>query len=127
MKSPKYVYNTVSAYRKAIDAAEEGAVFKDHGKEVIRLKSEFNRGYTTGYLDDDISADMVTEFAPGNRGIEAGVVSGQNKDKTHDEGAGLLDFGSGKKYLHIKGYGSKDINRCFFVCQAGQKCGINYS
>ena len=37
MKSPEYVYNTVSAYRKAIDAAEEGAVFKDHGKEVIRL------------------------------------------------------------------------------------------
>ncbi len=81
MKSPEYVYNTVSAYRKAIDAAEEGAVFKDHGKEVIRLKSEFNRGYTTGYLDDDISADMVTEFAPGNRGIEAGVV----RNIHHDE------------------------------------------
>lgn len=73
MKSPEYVYNTISAYRKVIDSAEAG--FKTETDSFEKsLKEEFNRGYTSGYLDDHIGCDMFTGMAPGNHGIDAGRI-----------------------------------------------------
>ncbi len=73
MKSPEYVFNTVSAYRKAIDAAEKA---KRIDTEPLRLhlEEEFNRGYTTAYPDDAAGPAMMTEYAPGNHGVSAGRV-----------------------------------------------------
>ncbi len=73
MKSPEYVFHTVSAYRKAIDAAEKA---KRIDTEPLRLhlEEEFNRGYTTAYPDDTAGPAMMTEYAPGNHGVHAGPV-----------------------------------------------------
>lgn len=73
MKSPEYVYNTVSAYRKAIDAAKQHLLI-DTEPLKLDLEEEFNRGYTTAYPDDTAGPSMITEYAPGNHGVEAGRV-----------------------------------------------------
>lgn len=73
MKSPEYVYNTVSLYRKAINAAEAG-VSMDTEPLVLSLEKEFNRGYASYYLDDHIGGHMITALAPGNHGVDAGEV-----------------------------------------------------
>lgn len=73
MKNPEYVYNTVKAYRAAIDA-----VTKDDDMDIIsvrnRLAEGFNRGYTSSYLDDIIGFDIVTGDSPGNHGVYAGTI-----------------------------------------------------
>ena len=73
MKSPEYVFNTVSAYRKAIDAAEKAQTI-DTEPLTLHLEEEFNRGYSTHYLDDEAGPSMKTEYAPGNHGVDAGHV-----------------------------------------------------
>lgn len=73
MKSAEYVYNTVSAYRKAIDAAKQHLLIDTEPLE-LDLEEEFNRGYTTAYPDDTAGPSMITEYAPGNHGVEAGRV-----------------------------------------------------
>ena len=73
MKSAEYVYNTVSAYRKAIDAAKQHRLI-DTEPLKLDLEEEFNRGYTTAYPDDTAGPSMITEYAPGNHGVEAGRV-----------------------------------------------------
>ena len=73
MKSPEYVFNTVSAYRKAIDAAEQEKKL-DTRPLKLHLEEEFNRGYSTHYLDDAAGPSMITEYAPGNHGVDAGKV-----------------------------------------------------
>lgn len=73
MKSPDYVYAVVSAYRRALDALETGddvdleALFRE-------MKASFNRGYTHGYYDGQVSGRMITGSAPGNHGVPAGTV-----------------------------------------------------
>ena len=73
MKSPEYVFNTVSAYRKAIDAAEKARQI-DTEPLRLHLEEEFNRGYTTAYPDDTAGPSMMTEYAPGNHGVHAGRI-----------------------------------------------------
>ena len=73
MKSPEYVFNTVSAYRKAIDAAEKAQTM-DTEPLKLHLEEEFNRGYSTHYLDDTPGPSMMTGYAPGNHGVDAGRV-----------------------------------------------------
>lgn len=73
MKSPEYVFNTVSAYRKAIDAAERDMAI-DTEPLKLHLEEEFNRGYSTDYLDDTAGPSMMTEYAPGNHGVDAGHI-----------------------------------------------------
>lgn len=73
MKSPDYVYAVVSAYRTALDALEAG---KDIDLEALfrQMKENFNRGYTHGYYDGQVSGQMITGMAPGNHGVPAGRV-----------------------------------------------------
>ena len=79
MKSPEYVYNTISAYRRVIDLVERG-LKADTDLLELSLKEEFNRGYTSGYLDDHIGSDMFTGKAPGNHGIDAGNIGTINNE-----------------------------------------------
>lgn len=74
MKSPEYVYEVISAYRRAIDGEEKGEHVPTAGL-FRQMKEHFNRGYTHGYYDDRISGTMMTGRAPGNHGVPAGIIS----------------------------------------------------
>ncbi len=74
MKSPEYVYRTVSAYRKVLDSIQAGKK-TDTGFLKNELKEEFNRGYTSAYLQGKVGAGFITELSPGNHGVDAGKVA----------------------------------------------------
>ena len=73
MKSPEYVYQAVLSYRKAIDAAYNEDRL-DLSSIRLNLKKEFNRGYTASYLDNCVGTESITQYAPGNHGVEIGRV-----------------------------------------------------
>ena len=73
MKEPSYVYAVISAYRHALDALNRGEAC-DTEALLRMMQAEFYRGYTHGYQDHCISGAMRTAYAPGNRGIPAGVI-----------------------------------------------------
>ena len=79
MKSPDYVYDTVSAYRHAINSAYEEKII-DLNKIRLTLEEKFNRGYTSSYLDDSVGASSITEYSPGNHGVKIGEVLRLTKD-----------------------------------------------
>lgn len=74
MKSPDYVYAVVSAYRTALDALERGELV-DPVALFRQMQEAFNRGYTRGYYDGQVSGAMMTGNAPGNHGVPAGAVT----------------------------------------------------
>lgn len=74
MKSPEYVYRTVSAYRRVLDSIQAGKKI-DTDSLKNGLKEEFNRGYTSAYLRGKIGAGFITELSPGNHGVDAGKVA----------------------------------------------------
>lgn len=104
MKNPDYVYNVVSCYREALDAAvarvnagESGAnataatdaAGGDAGsdaagataKAVRRLARSFNRGFTDGYLTGRTGANLMSWERSCNQGVRVGRVI----DRRHEE------------------------------------------
>ncbi len=104
MKNPDYVYNVVSCYREALDAAvarvnavESGAdataatdaAGSDAGSDVAgavektvrRLARSFNRGFTDGYLTGRTGANLMSW----ERSCNQGVCVGRVIDRRHEE------------------------------------------
>lgn len=104
MKNPDYVYNVVSCYREALDAAvarvnaaESGAdataatdaAGSDAGSDVAgaaektvrRLARSFNRGFTDGYLTGRTGANLMSWERSCNQGVRVGRVI----DRRHEE------------------------------------------
>ncbi|MBL7575572.1 putative protease [Peptoniphilus asaccharolyticus DSM 20463] len=67
MKNPEYVYQVVSAYRKAIDN-KVTQIDKDKVEQI------FSRGFTSGLAFGDFGKDFITVEKPSNRGREVGIV-----------------------------------------------------
>ncbi len=82
MKSPEYVSAVVGVYRSVLDRAlshaDEDAVNPEARatEEEHRVLSEaFSRGFTTAYLTNDTSNDMMSYGRPNNRGVFVGRVA----------------------------------------------------
>ena len=77
MKKPEYVYEVVSSYRKAINAALQKQKYREIKQQVGELKQLFNRDFTYGYLKKE-NQIVSTEY-PGNRGVACAIVIGYDK------------------------------------------------
>lgn len=81
MRSPEYVATVVSVYREALDSISQQN-WKANENDVYKLKLAFNRGFTTGYLQDNGGKAVMGCETPGNRGLYLGeVVNYKNKTK----------------------------------------------
>ena len=74
MKRPEYVYAVVSLYRKAIDSYLEKGRINISSKEIEELKKIFHRGFTKGFLFQELSKDFIQCYRPNHLGIEIGKV-----------------------------------------------------
>lgn len=68
MKQSAYVYNVVSSYRKAIDGES-----KKRERDTLCHKT-FNRGYTAGYLENEVNGAMATWKQGNNQSKEIEAV-----------------------------------------------------
>lgn len=74
MKSPEYVANVVSKYRKAIDLYFDGDASRPSKEEVRELQQSFSRGFTHGFLEGTNNKKLVEGTFPKSRGVYLGVV-----------------------------------------------------
>jgi putative protease len=76
MKSPEYVAVVVATYRAAIDRLlDDPSAFSVRDTELATLEEAFNRGFTTGYLEDIRDDRMMSHLRPNNRGVPLGRVA----------------------------------------------------
>jgi putative protease len=74
LKSPEYVANVVSKYRKAIDQYFAGDRTGPSKEEVRELQQSFSRGFTHGFLDGTNNKKLVEGTFPKSRGVYLGRV-----------------------------------------------------
>ncbi len=74
LKSPEYVANVVSKYRKAIDRYFDGKDARPSKEEVRELQQSFSRGFTHGFLEGTNNKKLVEGTFPKSRGVYLGRV-----------------------------------------------------
>ena len=80
MKSPEYVANVVSKYRKAIDEYIAGRDFSPSEEEMRELQQSFSRGFTYGFLKGTNHKTLLDGTFPKSRGVFLGTVKKVLKD-----------------------------------------------
>lgn len=75
MKSLEYVYTIVSLYRKKIDAYYNNIKFNLSNKDLKDILVTFNRGFTKGYLFNDLNINRTTKTSVNHLGIKIGKVA----------------------------------------------------
>ncbi len=80
LKSPEYVANVVSKYRKAIDQYFEGRDPRPSQEDVRELQQSFSRGFTYGFLKGTDNKQLVEGTFPKSRGVYLGIVKQVLKD-----------------------------------------------
>jgi putative protease len=74
LKSPEYVANVVSKYRKAIDRYFDGENPRPTKEELRELEQSFSRGFTHGFLDGTNNKKLVEGTYPKSRGVFVGRI-----------------------------------------------------
>ncbi|UOY94429.1 U32 family peptidase [Ectobacillus sp. JY-23] len=74
LKSPEYVANVVSKYRKAIDECLEGRTYIPSKAEMRELEQSFSRGLTHGFLTGTNHKQLLDGTYPKSRGVFLGRV-----------------------------------------------------
>lgn len=74
LKSPEYVANVVSKYRKAIDSYFAGDLTGPSKEEIRELQQSFSRGFTHGFLTGTNNKQLVDGTFPKSRGVYLGRV-----------------------------------------------------
>ncbi|WP_322923938.1 DUF3656 domain-containing U32 family peptidase [Paenibacillus campi] len=74
LKSPTYVANVVSKYRKAIDRYFDGDDTPISTEDIRELQQSFSRGFTHGFLEGTNNKQLVDGTFPKSRGVYLGRV-----------------------------------------------------
>ncbi|GAX89081.1 U32 family peptidase [Effusibacillus lacus] len=80
LKSPEYVANVVSKYRKAIDEYLAGRDYIPSKEEIRELQQSFSRGFTHGFLKGTNNKQLLDGTFPKSRGVYLGTVLKVLKD-----------------------------------------------
>ncbi len=90
MKRPEYVYTSVAAFRKAVDAAQRHEKFVVTPELINDLKKVFNRGFTMGHMKGSKGSDLMSQIRPNHVGVPLGKVVGIDR-KTNRAAIELSD------------------------------------
>ncbi len=94
-KKPEYVATVTKTYRDFLDRVERGDDTPASPEEVEPLVQIFSRGFTGGMYGGRAGRDYVTRTQPDNRGIELGVVVGQERGELLVEVSSPIREGDG--------------------------------
>lgn len=81
MKRPEYVACMCRIYRQAIDAYYRNEKFDVKEEMIEEMKKVFNRGFTTGYLENKEGLSIMSTIRPNHQGVRIGKVVGFHHDK----------------------------------------------
>ncbi|MEW9668683.1 DUF3656 domain-containing protein [Ammoniphilus sp. 3BR4] len=95
LKSPEYVANVVSKYRKAIEEYLAGRDYAPSTEEIRELQQSFSRGFTHGFLKGTNNKELLDGTFPKSRGVYLGTVKKVLKDAVLCEIEAPLKRGDG--------------------------------
>ncbi len=95
LKSPEYVANVVSKYRKAIDEYMAGREYTPSKEDIRELQQSFSRGFTHGFLKGTNHKQLLDGTFPKSRGVFIGTVKKVLRDAVLCELQAPLKRGDG--------------------------------
>ncbi len=105
MRKKEYVAQTVSAYRKSIDAYFEHETL-ELTDTIDKLKRVFNRDYSKGYILNEIPKDLNNDFRPNHMGVKIGEVVRYQKNLALVKITEHLENGDGFRIVGDVDYGN---------------------
>jgi putative protease len=123
LKTPEYVANITSQYRKAIDAAVAGLAPEISDKDVRDMQLSFSRGFSHGWLDGCDHKMLVPAISSSKRGVLLGKVESVNEryGRVRIEAVGPVKAGDGLAFEQPRGQEHEIGGRVYHVFQNGQR------
>jgi putative protease len=119
LKTPEYVANIVSNYRRAIDAAVEGKPLAWTEATKREMEMSFSRGFSPGWLEGCNHKRLVPGVSSAKRGVHVGRVLGLRGEKLLAELSVPLIKGDGVVLQGSRIDGNELGGRIFQVLQNG--------
>ena len=105
MKSPEYVYTVTKAYRDIIDQIYKEDKYKIDSKTLENVLVTYNRGFTKGYLFNELNSLLVNKEHVNHRGISAGKIVNVTKDYIEIKLTSGISLHDGLRVLSTNEYG----------------------
>lgn len=105
MKSPEYVYTVTKTYRDIIDQIYKDGEYKLSTKTIDNVFVTYNRGFTFGYLNNEINSDLVNKEHVNHRGIDIGKIVNRTKDYIEIKLTSGISLHDGLRVLSNNEYG----------------------
>lgn len=121
LKSPEYVANVVSKYRKAIDNYFAGRDVSPSKEEMRELQQSFSRGFTYGFLKGTNNKQLVDGTFPKSRGVFLGRVKQLLRDGVVCELEAPLKRGDGIVFDAGDPTKPEEGGRVYDIRRKGQK------
>ncbi len=121
MKSPEYVANVVSKYRKAVDEYLAGRDYKPSKVELRELQQSFSRGFTYGFLKGTNHKTLLDGTFPKSRGVFLGTVKKVLKDAVICEIQAPLKRGDGLVFDAGRPEQKEEGGRVYDIRKQGSK------
>lgn len=129
MKSPEYVGFITRFYRNLIDNYEQTNIKEANSK----LKTIFNRGFTTGHLFNCTEEELMNAKSPNHIGLQIGKVIEVTKDKikikldkplNQQDGIRFLNSNKGLIVNYLYNKNKKLVNTASDICYVDNKIGL---
>lgn len=105
MKSPEYVYTVTKAYRDIIDQIYKEDRYKINSKTIDNVLVTYNRGFTKGYLFNELNSLIVNKEHVNHRGISVGKIINCTKDFIEIKLTSCIFLHDGLRVLSNSEYG----------------------
>jgi putative protease len=120
LKTPEYVANITSHYRRAIDQALAGQPVQFTKEEVQEMELSFSRGFSHGWLDGNNHKVLVPGLSSAKRGIFLGTVREVTTSGVRVQLAASVARGDGIVFAGDRAAGEEQGGRVYDVRQRGQ-------
>ncbi|OLO40433.1 peptidase U32 [Alkalihalophilus pseudofirmus] len=121
LKSPEYVANVVSKYRKAIDEYMAGTDYRPSVEDIRELEQSFSRGFTHGFLEGTNHKKLLDGTFPKKRGVYLGTVKKVLKDAVICDLEAPLKRGDGIVFDAGRPEGKEEGGRVYDLRIRGEK------
>jgi putative protease len=128
LKTPEYVANIVSHYRRAIDAAMAGRAVNFTSRNVEEMELSFSRGFSHGWLEGCDHKALVPAISSSKRGVLLGHVRGAHKNRVIVELADrAIKRGDGVSFDCGQPVDDEQGGRVYEVFRAGQSLELSFA
>jgi len=119
LKTPEYVANITSHYRRALDEACAGHAVEMSAQDVEEMELSFSRGFSPGWLEGNDHKRLVPGLSSAKRGVLLGTVTGKRGNRVAVQLHASIARGDGVAFANTGAEKSEQGGRVYEVFQKG--------